>query len=166
MRFKSSLFVTFCLACLWGSVAIAAESHQSSTFRVAAPANEVRQWIAHHTDELTEAAGAVIVSKTETEAKIRVDDSQAGHIGYIVRRRDDGKRFTETMVKRLWGSIESYETSIVVEPSSDRESVVKIEVSASIENLNRIKMAAGLRRRLRGVRDTFDHQFGITSTDD
>jgi hypothetical protein len=162
MRLKTSVFGALCVGCLGVSAAIAADSQQSSTFRLAAPADEVRQWIAHHVDDLTEAAGCVIVSKTETEAKIRVDDSQAGHLGYLVRRRADGKKFTETMIKRLWGPIEAYETTIVVE-AADRECVVKIEMSATIENLNRIKMAAGLRRRMRGVRQTFDRQFSIVS---
>jgi hypothetical protein len=165
MRQKISVFVAICIGCFCTSVAIAAESRQSSTFHLGAPADEVKLWIAHHVDELTEAAGATIISKTETEAKLRVDDSQAGHFGYVVRRRADGNKFTETMIKRLFGPIEAYETTIVVEPS-DRECVVKVETSASIENLNRIKMAAGLRRRLRGVRDTFDRQFTITSTDE
>lgn len=164
MRSRCAL-VAVCLSCAYFSSSFAAESHQTSVIRLAAPADEVRLWISHHVDDLTAAAGAEVVAKKgDTEAKIRIDDSLGGHLGFMVRRQMDGNRFTETMTRQLWGPIDAYQTSITVEPSG-RECLVTIEVSATVENLNRIKLAGGLRRRLRGVRNAFDHQFGIISQD-
>jgi hypothetical protein len=155
--------VAVCVGAAYASRAFAAESHQTSVIRLAAPADEVRLWISHHPDDLTAAAGAeVIAKKGDAEAKIRIDDSLGGHLGFVVRRQINGNRFTETMTKALWGPIDAYQTTITVDPSG-RECVVTIEVSATIENLNRIKLAGGLRRRLRGVRNAFDQQFSIIS---
>ncbi len=152
------LFVLGLLLVALSSPAMAGSNTQSTEFDLAASPAAVCRWIEKHETEIYAAGGAEVLAARGKRLRLRAD-SEGQVCEFILERTSNGPgAYRGTLVRTIAGPVVAHEATIHVDPGEGGAHVT-ISCSAEVEGIANAKLAVGLRRCVRGMRQLFSENF-------